>query len=161
MYTLLSFSHYMYFCIWCWTVWQSLFISVSSLSVSLCYLGCDAGVYFRPRLSRKQEALKLIRPSVTKTLTWLILVFTVFGMHDPCDKPNLLVFALCRDLWPTSRSNVLPDGALPFFTFACSNNFYAPPRPERSVSGASSNRIVRLLVCLSVIPSRLLTKCNI
>ena len=37
--------------------------------------------------------------------------------------------------------------------------FYAPGL--KGPPGASSNRIVRLSVCLSVIPSRFQTKCNI
>ena len=36
----------------------------------------------------------------------------IFGMHDPCDKPCLLIPCcdLDLDLWPTSRSNLLPGG---------------------------------------------------
>ena len=52
-----------------------------------------------PCLSRKRGTLKLIRPSVTKTLTLLIssevLMIEhsalIFGMHNHCDYPFLLV----------------------------------------------------------------------
>ena len=57
---------------------------------------------FVPRLSQKRGTLNLIRLSVTKILNWLIssevlmMEHLIFGMHDPCDKPFLLV--PCGDL---------------------------------------------------------------
>ena len=48
---------------------------------------------------------------------------TSLGMHDPCDNPFLLIHVPCSDLdldlWPTSRSNLLPGGGPQFFEFAC------------------------------------------
>ena len=41
----------------------------------------------------------------------------IFGMHDPCDKPFLLIPCDDLDLWPTSRSNLLPGGGPQFFKF--------------------------------------------
>ena len=43
----------------------------------------------------------------------------IFGMHDPCDKSFTLVPCGDLDLWPTSRSNLLPGGGPQFFEFAC------------------------------------------
>ena len=43
----------------------------------------------------------------------------IFGMHDPCDRPFQLTPCLDLDLWPTSRSNLLPGGGPPFSEFAC------------------------------------------
>ena len=91
---------------------------------------------FVPRLSRKRGILKLIRPSVCPSVCQslchknfnLAHIFwsindraLIFGMHDPCDKPFLLI--PCSDpdldLWPTPRSNLLPGGGPQFFEFAC------------------------------------------
>ena len=43
----------------------------------------------------------------------------IFGMHDLCDKSFLLVPCGDLDLWPTTRSNLLPDWGPQFFEFAC------------------------------------------
>ena len=90
---------------------------------------------FVPRLSRKRGILKLIRPSVCPSVCQslchknfnLAHIFwsindraLIFGMHDPCDKPFLLIPCSDLDLWPTPRSNLLPGGGPQFFEFACS-----------------------------------------
>ena len=93
-----------------------------------------------PRLSRKWGTLNLIRPSVGPSVCLsaspsvchknfnLAHIFwsvydraLIFGMHDPCDKPFLLIPCgdLYLDIWPTSRSNLLPGGGPQFFKFAC------------------------------------------
>ena len=91
---------------------------------------------FCPRLSRKWGTLNLIRPSVPPSVRpsvrhknynlahifWSINDRAlIFGMHDPCDRPFQLT--PCRDLdlnlWPTSRSNLLPGGGPQFSEFAC------------------------------------------
>ena len=41
----------------------------------------------------------------------------IFGVHDPCDKPFQVM--PCRDLWPSSRSKLLPGGGPQFSEFAC------------------------------------------
>ena len=41
----------------------------------------------------------------------------IFGMHDPCDKPFQVM--PCHDLWPSSRSKLLPSGGPQFSKFAC------------------------------------------
>ena len=43
----------------------------------------------------------------------------IFGMHESCDKPFLLVSWGDLDLWPSSRSNLLPGAGPQFFEFAC------------------------------------------
>ena len=91
---------------------------------------------FCPRLSWKRGTLKLIRPYVSPSVCQslchknfnLAHIFwsindraLIFGMHDPCDKPFLLIPCgdIDLDLWPTSRSNLLPGGGPQFFEFAC------------------------------------------
>ena len=64
------------------------------------------------------SACQSVRLSVTKNFKLAHIFWDikeralVFGMHDPCDKPFLLVS--CDDLglhhWPTSRSTLLPGG---------------------------------------------------
>ena len=85
---------------------------------------------------RRRGTLKLIRPSVSPSVCQSVChknfnlahIFwsindraLIFGMHDPCDKPFLLIPCgdLDLDLWPTSRSNLLPGGGPQFFEFAC------------------------------------------
>ena len=76
---------------------------------------------FVPGLSRKRGTLKLIRSSVCPSIGYknvnLAHVFwhindraLIFGIHDPCDKPFLLLPCGDLDLWSTSRSNLLPGG---------------------------------------------------
>ena len=43
----------------------------------------------------------------------------ILGMHDPCDKPFQLTPCRDLDLWPTSRSELLPGRGLQFSEFAC------------------------------------------
>ena len=45
----------------------------------------------------------------------------IFGMLDPCVKPFQLTTCgdLDLDLWPTSRSKLLPGGEPQFFEYAC------------------------------------------
>ena len=45
----------------------------------------------------------------------------IFGMHDPCDKPFQVTPSsdLDLDLWPSSRSKLLPSGGPQFSEFAC------------------------------------------
>ena len=43
----------------------------------------------------------------------------IFSMHKPCDKSFRFVPCGDLDLWPTSRSNLLPGGGPQFFEFAC------------------------------------------
>ena len=58
----------------------------------------------------------------------------IFGMHDPCDKSFLLVHVPWSDLdlWPTLRSNLLPDVGPQFFEFAC---FHCSSTDQRLRSG--------------------------
>ena len=43
----------------------------------------------------------------------------IFGMHAPCDRPFQLTPCCDLDLWPPSRSNLLPGGGPQFSEFAC------------------------------------------
>ena len=96
--------------------------------------------WHRKRLSQKLGTLKLIRQSVCQSVSQpvchknfnLANIFwsindraLIFGMHDPSDKPFLLIPCgdLDLDLWPTSRSNMLPGGESHFFKFACFSRF--------------------------------------
>ena len=69
-----------------------------------------------------------VRPSVCHKNFNLAHIFwsikdraLIFGMHDPCDKPFQVT--PCRDLdldlWPSSRSKLLPSGGPQFSEFAC------------------------------------------
>ena len=64
-----------------------------------------------------------VRPSVRDKNFNLVHIFQndralIFGMHDPCDKPFQLTPCSDLDLWPTSRSKLLPGGGPQFFEFA-------------------------------------------
>ena len=83
-----------------------------------------------PHLLWKRGTLKLIRPSVSLSICHknfnLAQIFwsindraLIFGMHDPCDKPFLLIPCGDLDLWPITMSNLLPGGGPQFFEFAC------------------------------------------
>ena len=48
----------------------------------------------------------------------------IFGMHDPCVKPFQLTPCQDLDLWPTSRSKLLPGGGPQFSEFAYSISKY-------------------------------------
>ena len=61
-------------------------------------------------------------------------------MHDPCDKPFLLVPWGDLDLWPTSRSNLLPGGGPQFFEFACySETTFLTPKYKIIIITCSDN----------------------
>ena len=49
----------------------------------------------------------------------------IFGMHDPCDKPFQVTPSrdLDLELWPSSRSKLLPSGGPQFSEFACFYRF--------------------------------------
>ena len=107
--------------------------TITFIDAETCYK------FIVPRLSRKRVTLKLIRPSVCPSVCQslchknfnLAHIFwsindraLIFGMHDPCDKPFLLIPCgdLDLDLWPTSRSNLFTGGGPQFFEFACYDN---------------------------------------
>ena len=96
----------------------------------------DFSRLFVLRPSRKRETLELICPSVPLSVCPsvrhknfnLAHIFRsindralIFGMHDPCDKPFRLTPCsdLDLELWPTSRSKLLPGGGPQFSEFAC------------------------------------------
>ena len=111
----------------------------SSLSALSSYVDQKINLYtspslfdrsYCPRLSRKLGTLKLIRLSVCLSVCHknfnLAHIFwsindraLIFGMHDPCDKTFQLTSCLDLDLWPTSRSKLLPGGGPQFFKFGC------------------------------------------
>ena len=87
----------------------------------------DGTLLLSPAFRESGGTLKLIRPSVSPSVCQslchknfnLAHIFwsindraLIFGMHDPCDKPFLLILCgdLDLDLWPTSRSNLFPGG---------------------------------------------------
>ena len=87
-----------------------------------------------PRLWLKRGILKLIGLSVRHKNFNLAHIFLsindgalIFGMHDPCNKPFLLVPCGDLDLWPTSRSILLLGRELQFFEFARLQWHYAYP----------------------------------
>ena len=78
-----------------------------------------------------------VRPSVCHINFNLAHIFwgindrtLIFGMHDPCDKPFLLVPWGDLELWPRSRSNLLPGGGPQFFEFACFPDFTMDPKQK-------------------------------
>ena len=71
----------------------------------------------------------------------------------------LMVILVHVVLTLVTTCNVVLNINLILFIILCSESFYAPGL--KGPQGASSNRIVRLSICLSVILSRLQTKCNI
>ena len=88
---------------------------------------------FCPPISRKCGDIKShlsVRPSLCPSVRHknfnLAHIFwsindraLILGMHDHCDKPFLLVPCGDLDLWPISRSNLLPGGGPQFFEFPC------------------------------------------
>ena len=98
------------------------------------FLHCEITDFCPPPPFRESGGtLKLIHPSVCLSVhpsvclsQKLAHIFwsindraLIFGMHDPCDKPFLLIPCGDLDLWPTSRSNLLPGGGPQFCEFAC------------------------------------------
>ena len=91
-------------------------------------------IHFCTPLSRKRGDIKShssvcpsVRPSVCHKNFNLAHIFwsikdraLIFGMHDPCDKPFQVMPSCDLDLWPSSRSKLLPSGGPQFSEFACS-----------------------------------------
>ena len=119
------------------TILLSLVLEITTFSFAL-KLQYDS--FFVPRFRESVGTLNLIRPSFCPSVRpsvrpsvchknfnlshnfWSINDRAlIFGMHDHCDIPFLLVQCddLDLDLWPVSRSNLLPSGGPQFFEFAC------------------------------------------
>ena len=93
-------------------------------------------LFIVPRFRESVGTLNLIRPSVCLSVCLSVChkIFNlghnfctitdralILGMCVPCDKtfPEVPCRDLDGDLWPTSRSNLLPSGGPQFSEFAC------------------------------------------
>ena len=101
-----------------------------------CYM-FSMGVFVVPRFRESVGTLNLIRPSVCPSVRLSVRLSQNFnlghnfctitdralilGMCVSCDKtfPVVPCRDLDGDLWPTSRSNLLPSGGPQFSEFAC------------------------------------------
>ena len=119
--------------------------------------------FFVPRFRESVGTLNLIRPSVCLsvchknfnlghnfcTITDRALKL---GMCVPCDEtfPEVPCRDLDGDLWPTSRSNLLPSGGPQFSEFACKTSCILDPRillwktPYRMLFSAGFSQLLHI-----------------